>query len=219
MKLPWDGLAFIIQEGTVLLLRQGGHHAKHPLHTLRRINVRLVVGNTQDAAGKKAYECKASIEPKSEEMLTTAALLMDIPGIPLAFTASRSSVLTVYLSLSQMGAVLRIKPVALWDPGAALPAVTLTGYQREGVWSDQALSSCLSERLNRVSLCWLILSAALPAPPLAPLEPRPPFLLSRRAHCMLFLLSSGWSEEWEEVVTGSEEVELRVKHPVQRALD
>ena len=73
----------------------------------------------------------------------------------------------------------------------------------------RALSSCLSERLNRVSLCWLILSAALPAAPLAPLELRPPFLLSRRAHCMLFLLSSGWSEEWEEVEMGSEEVELR----------
>lgn len=72
-----------------------------------------------------------------------------------------------------------------------------------------ALSSCLSERLNRFSLCWLILSAALPGPPLAALDPRPPFLLSRRAHCMLFLLSSGWSEVWEEVETGSEEVELR----------
>ena len=73
----------------------------------------------------------------------------------------------------------------------------------------RALSSCLSERLNRVSLCWLILSAALPGPPLDALEPRPPFLLSLRAHCMLFLLSSGWSEEWDDVETGSEEVELR----------
>lgn len=75
----------------------------------------------------------------------------------------------------------------------------------------RALSSCLSDRLNKVSLCWLILSAALPGPPLAPLEPRPPFLLSRRAHCMLFLLSSGWSEqcEEEEEEMGSEEVELR----------
>lgn len=73
----------------------------------------------------------------------------------------------------------------------------------------KALSSCLSERRNRVSLCWLILSAALPGPPLAALELRPPFLLSLRAHCMLFLLSSGWSEEWEEVETGSEEVEFR----------
>lgn len=36
-----------------------------------------------------------------------------------------------------MGAVLRIKPVALCEPGAALPAATLIGYQREGVWSDQ----------------------------------------------------------------------------------
>lgn len=73
----------------------------------------------------------------------------------------------------------------------------------------RALSSCLSERLKSVSLCWLILSVALPGPPLAALEPRPPFLLRRRAHCMLFLLSSGWSEECEEVEMGSEEVELR----------
>lgn len=72
-----------------------------------------------------------------------------------------------------------------------------------------ALSSCLSERLKRVSLCWLILSAALPGPPLDPLELRPPFLLNRRAHCMLFLLSSGWSEECEEVEMGSEDVEFR----------
>ena len=41
-----------------------------------------------------------------------------------------------------------------------------------------------------------------------PLCPRPPFLLSLRAHCMLFLLSRGWSEEWDEE-GGSEEVELR----------
>ncbi len=50
-------------------------------------------------------------------------------------------VLTLYLSfvscLSQMGAVLCIEPVALWEPGAALPAAALIGYQREGVWSDQ----------------------------------------------------------------------------------
>lgn len=51
------------------------------------------------------------------------------------------SVLTLYLSyfvcLSQMGAVLRIEPVALSEPGVALPAAPLIGYQREGVWSDQ----------------------------------------------------------------------------------
>ncbi|KAG7243468.1 hypothetical protein INR49_011024, partial [Caranx melampygus] len=76
-------------------------------------------------------------------------------------------------------------------------------------WSVIPSDTGRKERLNRVSLCWLIRSAALPGPPLAPLELRPPFLLSRRAHCMLFLLSSGWSEEWEEVEMGSEEVELR----------
>lgn len=74
-----------------------------------------------------------------------------------------------------------------------------------------ALSSCLSERRNRLSLCCVILSAALPAP-LAPLDPRPLFRLSRRAHCMLFLLSRGWSMVWEDVEEeegGSDEVELR----------
>lgn len=73
----------------------------------------------------------------------------------------------------------------------------------------RALSSCLSERLNRVSLCWLILSAALPVAPFDPLGPRPPFLLSLLAHCMLFRRRRGWSEEWEEEEGGSEEVELR----------
>lgn len=43
----------------------------------------------------------------------------------------------VLLCLSQMGAVLCIKPVALWEPGAALSVAALIGYQREGIWSNQ----------------------------------------------------------------------------------
>lgn len=42
-----------------------------------------------------------------------------------------------FFGLSQMGAVVRLEPVALCQPGAALPAAPLIGYQREGVWSDQ----------------------------------------------------------------------------------
>lgn len=36
-----------------------------------------------------------------------------------------------------MGAVLRVEPVALREPGTALPAAPLIGHQREGVWPDQ----------------------------------------------------------------------------------
>lgn len=54
-------------------------------------------------------------------------------------------------------------------------------------------SSCRSERRYRLSRCWLIHSAVLP-------ECLLPFLLSRRAHCMLLRRSSGcsdWSLEHE----------------------
>lgn len=54
-------------------------------------------------------------------------------------------------------------------------------------------SSCLSERRYRLRRCWLIHSAVL-------LECLLPFLLSRRAHCMLLRRSSGcsdWSLEHE----------------------
>ncbi|KAG7266539.1 hypothetical protein CRUP_000999 [Coryphaenoides rupestris] len=52
-------------------------------------------------------------------------------------------------------------------------------------------SSCLSERRYRLSRCWEMRSARLAGFTL--------FLLSRRAHCMLFLLSSGCSD-WSLVV-------------------
>lgn len=54
-------------------------------------------------------------------------------------------------------------------------------------------SSCRSERRYRLRRCWLIHSAVL-------LECLLPFLLSRRAHCMLLRRSSGcsdWSLEHE----------------------
>ncbi|TNN70352.1 hypothetical protein EYF80_019378 [Liparis tanakae] len=93
-------------------------------------------------AGKRAYDCfTVSIEARKEEMLTTAALLVDIPGIPLAFAAARSAgflqgafsqhacvvnqqvetpcpdleahLLGTLFDATQMSAVLRIEPVAL----------------------------------------------------------------------------------------------------------
>lgn len=45
-----------------------------------------------------------------------------------------------------MGAVLRIEPVALWEPGAALPATPLIRYQGEGVWPDQVPGNGTEDR-------------------------------------------------------------------------
>lgn len=62
----------------------------------------------------------------------------------------------VPVCLSQMGAVLRIKPGALWEPSAALPAAPLIGHQREGVWSDQVPADGAQEQQtehNPVILC------------------------------------------------------------------
>lgn len=42
-----------------------------------------------------------------------------------------------FLCLSQMGAVLHFKPVALWESSTALPVGFLVGYLRERVRSDQ----------------------------------------------------------------------------------
>lgn len=42
-RLPGDGLALVVQEGSGLLLAQRRHDLKHPLHALQRVNHPLVV--------------------------------------------------------------------------------------------------------------------------------------------------------------------------------
>lgn len=54
-----------------------------------------------------------------------------------SFWQCSDSIFVFCFCLSQVGAVLHIEPVALWDPSAALPAATLIRYHREGVWSYQ----------------------------------------------------------------------------------
>lgn len=70
-RLPGDGLALVVQEGSGLLLGQGGHDLQHPLHALRRINHPLVVhtrickqniqfkAHTEDANSPHSSSCSS----------------------------------------------------------------------------------------------------------------------------------------------------------------
>lgn len=48
LRLPGDGLAFVIQEGSTLLLGQGSHYFKHSLHTLWWVKHPLVVDTREN---------------------------------------------------------------------------------------------------------------------------------------------------------------------------